>query len=309
MLVLSGLTMASVLAGVGIVLLWHVASALTVDRQQKPGDVVQPEIVIPGEWMTDPSDHFLFLPLTVPADMAATQLKVMTNGESLLVVVTERPKEEPETNALRKYKLVVEAIKTEVGHDEDLLVTKLQTWLDTEDDDEVKQHIQAALDSLVHVRKSKDKDSTKSVSVSLGMPHHADASSLLELSETPLAAKPVAAAQVTTLRGAGQHIHHHHHARVIKESFAVEVPYPVPTENILLLNTKPGMMMVAMPLVRHSMEAKGISTGGKPFLRVPVFNGLGKWIGGPRADLGKVAAGLDLAAAVSQKGFEPLSDD
>jgi len=298
--------MASVLAGVGIVLLWHVASALTVDRQQKPGDVVQPEIVIPGEWMTDPSDHFLFLPLTVPADMAATQLKVMTNGESLLVVVTERPKEEPETNALRKYKLVVEAIKTEVGHDEDLLVTKLQTWLDTEDDDEVKQHIQAALDSLVHVRKSKDKDSTKSVSVSLGMPHHADASSLLELSETPLAAKPVAAAQVTTLRGAGQHIHHHHHARVIKESFAVEIPYPVSSENIILVKTKPTTLIAVMPLVRKSLEAKGISTGGKPFNRVPVFDGVGKWVAGPKVSLSSAAAGLNLKMVVGQVGFLPL---
>merc|ERR1719163_2777125 len=101
--------MASALAGIVTVLLWHVADALVIDRQSKPGEVVRPEIVVPGEWMTDAEDHFLFLPLTIPTDMAQS-LKVMTNGESLLVVVTQQPKEEPDSNALRKYKLVVEAM-------------------------------------------------------------------------------------------------------------------------------------------------------------------------------------------------------
>merc|ERR1719487_360486 len=115
---------------------------MKVDLQRKPGDVVQPEIVMPGEWLTDGKEEHLFLPLTVPGKVEMSQCKVMSNGESLLVVVTEQPQEEPETNAMRKYKLVIEAIKQETGHDEELLRTKLQTWLDTEDDDEVKVHVQ-----------------------------------------------------------------------------------------------------------------------------------------------------------------------
>lgn len=294
----------------GIVLLFHTATALVVERQHKPGDIVQPEIVIPGEWVTDKAEKFLFLPLTVPSDMSLSQLKVMANGESLLVVVTEQPKEEPETNALRKYKLVVEAIKKEVGHDEELLQSKLQTWLETEDDDEVKPHIRAALDSLVQVRLAKDKESGKSVSVSLGMPRSSKgASSLLEQLSIPHASEPSVPVHAlsTSLRSAGQHNSHRHHAaRVIKESFAVEIPYPVPVEHIVLLNTKPTMLMVAMPLERNSLEASGISTGGKPFNRIPVFNDAGRWISGPKKELSSVAAGLDVAAVVSQVGFEPL---
>jgi len=289
--------MAFALAGVATVLLWHVADALIVDRQAKPGQVITPEIVIPGEWMTDPSEHFLILPLTIPADMALPLLKVMTNGQSVLVVVTEKPKEEPTTKAMLKYKLIVEAIKKEAGHDEKFLQNKLQAWQDTEDDDEVKVHIKAALDSLVHVRATKAKDTAQTVSVSLGsVPKgHNSHTSLAEVS--------------TVLRGADRHIHHHHHyAKIIKESFAVEIPYPVPTENIVLISTIPGMVVVAMPLDRHSLEAKGVSTGAQAYLRVPVFDKLGQWIAGPEILLSKAASGLDVASVVSLVGFKPLED-
>lgn len=273
------------------------ASAASLHR--KPGEVVQPELVIPGEWTTDAAEHFLFLPLTVPSNVAMEQCKVMTNGDSLLVVLTERPQEEPETQALRKYKLVVEAIKKETVHDEALLKNKLQTWFETEDDDEVKVHIQAALDSLSDVRKAKKETAPKSVSVSLGIPHH----SLLELApEMPPHALPA------VLRGT-KHDQHHHHAKIIKESFAVEIPYPVPTERIVMLRTSPTTLMVAMPLVRKSMEASGISTGGKPFLRIPVFSSAGMWIAGPKTELSRAAVGLDVSAVVGQTGFKPLSDD
>lgn len=272
---------------------------------------MQPEIVIPGEWMMDNAQKFLFLPLTVPADMSASQVKVMSNGESLLVVVTEQPKEEPETNALRKYKLVIEAIKKETGHDEALLQTKLQTWFETEDDDEVKPHIRAALDSLIRVRSAKKQESTKSVSVSLGMPQKKSASSLMQLSAVPAASVPSTPVHSlsASLRGQKQAQHRHRVAKVIKESFAVEIPYPVPTERIVLINTKATTMTVAMPLVRKSLEASGISTGGKPFNRIPVFNSVGSWMAGPKIELAKAAEGLNVAAVVDQAGFEPLTDE
>jgi hypothetical protein len=310
--------MVPALVGVLVTLVLPAVTALTVDRLQNPGDVVQPRIVIPGEWMTDQADHFLFLPLTVPANVAMPQCKVMSNGESLLIVVTERPQEEPETNALRKYKLVVEAIKKEAVHDEALLQAKLQTWLDTEDDDEVKVHIQAALDSMNKVQKAKRTASPKTISVSLGLPHGgAAASSLLELPSAPNASTPVVAAPAAPvhalpalLRGATTQKHHHHSstARIIKESFAVEIPYPVPTERIVILKTNPTTLMVAMPLVRKSLEASGISTGGKPFNRVPVFNNLGAWVAGPKAVLGDIASDLNVASVVSKVGMKPLSD-
>merc|ERR1719498_877423 len=116
---------------------------------------------------------------------------------------------------------------------------KLHDWLDTEDDDEVKAHIQAALASMNKVQDAKTRAAHKSVSVSLGIAHPA---ALLQ-TETGY----------STLRG--RRIHHHHNqkaARVIKESFAVEIPYPVQTEQIVLLRTKPTTLMVAMPLVKKS---------------------------------------------------------
>lgn len=302
--------------GLLVVAIWQTSTALNVDRHQKPGDIVRPEIVIPGEWMVDQPEQFLFLPLTVPADVDVSHLKVMSNGESLLVVVTETPQEEPQTNALRKYKLVMEAIKQEAGHDEDLLKAKLQTWLDTEDDDEVKVHIRAALDSLTDVQKGKAAAAHKSISVSLGDPHKKAASSLLELAATatqPTATVPTAPSHTlpALLRGSTQQKqqHHHFHAtRIIKESFAVEIPYPVPLDRIFLLRTTSTVLMATMPLMRKSLEASGISTGGKAFKRVPVFNQAGQWIAGPKSDIKVLAADLDLKSVAGRVGFQPLSD-
>jgi hypothetical protein len=308
--------MAVAVACVFVAACWQAARALNVDRQRKPGEVVQPEIVIPGEWMTDEAEHFLFLPLTVPEDAAMQQCKVMSNGESLLIVVTERPQEEPETNALRKYKLVVEAIKKEAVHDEALLQGKLQTWLDTEEDDEVKAYIRSALDSMSKVQEAKRTSAPKAISVSLGVPHSV-ASSLLELGADPNVSKPVVASSAAAaralpavLRGTADHHQHHHHAtRIIKESFAVEVPFPVPSDRIALLKTNPTTLMVAMPFVRKSLEASGISTGGKPFIRMPVFNNAGSWTAGPKAELNRLLSGLNIGDVVGTVGMKPLSDD
>jgi len=302
------MTMAPGLLGSVAIVLWHAVGALTVAVEP-----VIPQIVIPGEWKTDHADHFLFLPLTVPAQMRA-QAKVMTNGQQLLIVVTERPEEEPETKALQKYKLVMEALKQEALHDESLLQGKLQTWLDTEDDDEVKVHIQAAVNSLNKIRDAKKKVADKSVSVPLGVPH---AKSLLELSSTPNASKPIVKASVAPphalpalLRGAAvsEHSQHQRHyaAKVIKESFAIEIPFPVPTDQVVVLQASPTTMMVAMPLVRKSLESSGISTGGKPFLRVPLFNNKGAWMVGPKVDLSRTLEGLDVSKVVSQQDMESL---
>jgi len=289
-----GLTMVSALVGIATVTLFWQTLGANVDKQRKPGEPVKPEVVIPGEWLMDAAQHFLFLPLSVPADVPIAQCKVMSNGDSLLVVVTEKPQEEPDTNALKKYKLVIEAIKGETMHDEALLQEKLNSWIETEDDDEVKVHIQAAIDSLVKVKQAKSAASHKAISVPLGAAKSKNAVGAAEKSASFLQNKQV---------------HHHHTARVIKESFAVEIPYPIASERIALLRTNPTTLMVAMPLERKSMAANGISTGGKAFNRVPTFNNVGKWIAGPKMELTQVVAGLSLDMAVNRVGLSPLSDD
>lgn len=305
------MTMAPGSFRIAAVVLWHVVCSLAAQP-------VTPEIVLPGEWKTDPADHFLFLPLTVPADMRA-QSKVMTNGQSLLIVVTERPEEQPETNALKKYKLVLEALKSEVKHDESLLQGKLQTWLDTEDDDEVKVHIQSALDSLKGIRQAKQKAAPVDVSVSLGTQGtpHSGGKSLLELDAGRNISKPLTKPAESTshalpslLRGVSRHSQEqrHHVAKVIKESFAVEIPFPVATEQVVVLQIGSSTLMVVMPLVRKSLEASGISTGGKPFERVPVFDSKGVWITGPKTVIANAVKGLDLSMVVKPNALQPLKD-
>lgn len=280
-------------------------------RHAAKHDPVQPEIVVPGEWLTDEADSFLFLPLEVPKDIPPDQCKIMSNGDSLLVVVTEKPQDEPETNAVKKYKLVMEAIKVEARDDESLLKSKLQTWLETEDDDEVEALIRAALDSLTKVHLAKNNTRPRSIAVKLG---------LLQQASRPSGA-PGLSKEVTSALPALRRLSRESEAgsqaggldrssgvlqqKVIRESFAVEIPYPVPKEQVFVLKTQPTVLVVGMPLARKSLEAKGISTGGKPFARVPVF-GEGGLLAGPAADMNQLMKGLDMQKLAAQAGLRPL---
>lgn len=288
------------------------------------GDVVQPKLVIPGEWMVDKKEQFMFLPLTVPQDMPIDQIKIMSNGQQILVVVTERPQDQPETNAIKKYKLVVEAIKKEASHDEKLLKDKLQTWYDTEEDDEVRVQVRAALDSLTKVREAKANTVARTVSIPLGMLAKEAATAFMghDVSVSAANAAPsfLARASVhnaTAVVEPPEVVQAEHalpsltrkkklHVGIIKESFAVEIPYPVATEKVFILRTKSNTMMVSMPLQRNSLEAQGISTGGKPFLRVPVFSIEGKRLAGPDASLHSLAPALHVPSVASHQGLKPL---
>lgn len=284
------------------------------------GEVVQPKMVIPGEWMVDAKETFMFLPLTVPAGMPMDQIKIMSNGDSILVVVTEKPQEQPETNAIKKYKLVIDALKQEAGHDEKVLKDKLQEWYETEDDDEVKVQVKSALDSLTQVRQAKANTAIRTVSVPLGM--------LAKQAATAMLGKDVAVQGVSFLAKASFHnatkepeeveeaehvlsaLHTDKkiHTGIIKESFAVEIPYPVDTEKVFILkqDASASELMVAMPLHRNSLAAQGISTGGKPFLRVPVFSVTGQVLAGPSASLNKLAGDLHVPSVVAKTGLKPL---
>lgn len=284
------------------------------------GEVVQPKMVIPGEWMVDAKESFMFLPLTVPMDMPLDQIKIMSNGDSILVVVTEKPQEQPETNAIKKYKLVVDALKQEAGHDEKVLKDKLQTWFETEEDDEVRVQVKAALDSLNQVRQAKANTAIRTVSVPLGM--------LAKQAASALMGKDVAVQGVSFLAKASLHnstrepeevqeaehvlsaLHTDKkiHTGIIKESFAVEIPYPVTTEKVFILkaDAMTGELMVVMPLNRNSLAAQGISTGGKPFQRVPVFSVTGQILAGPKAELNKLSGDLHVPSVVAKTGLKPL---
>jgi len=287
----------------------------------EPSDIVQPEIVLPGEWLTDTAEHFLFLPLTVPADIKLDHCKVMSNGEQILVVVTETPDEEPDTKALSRYKLLVEAIKAEVKGDESQLQLKLQSWYDTESDEEVRVHIKAAIDSLTTVKSAKLNKSPRIVSVPLGLLakqaaqalQTSQAASFLARVDAHNASSPV---KETKEELEAEHVLAHlHHATnkatkvgIIKESFAIEIPYPVPIDRVFMLKTTPGTLIVSMPLLRKSLEASGISTGGKPFNRVPVFAVDGQLLAGPAGrGLNEMASGLHVPSVSKQTSLKPLT--
>lgn len=302
-------------------LFWAMAApglcgASRVRHAASPGDVVVPEIVVPGEWLTDEKDSFLFLPLDVPGDIPPDQCKIMSNGDSLLVIVTEKPQDEPETNAVKKYKLIMEAIKDEAREDESLLVSKLHTWLDTEEDDEVSVLIRSALDSLAQVHLAKNNTKPRAISVKLG---------LLEEDATEVGSgdNPILKRELTSALPALRRLATHSGSdagtvrgekesgtlqqKVIKESFAVQIPYPVPKEQVFVLKARPTMLIVGMPLLRKSLEAKGVSTGGKPFARVPMFGEEGL-LAGPATDMKQLMKGIDIPSLARQAGLRPLTD-
>jgi len=283
------------------------------------GEVVQPKMVVPGEWLIDSKETFLFLPLTIPVDKPLDQIKIMSNGDSILVVVTEKPQEQPETNAIKKYKLVVEALKREAGHDEKILKDKLQTWYETEDDDEVKVQVKAALDSLTQVRKAKANTAIRTVSVPLGMLAKQAASAMLGKNASVQGVSFLAKVASHNSTKEPEEVEEAEHVLsalhtdkkirtgIIKESFAVEIPYPVPTEQVFILKgDAKNELMVVMPLKRNSLAAQGISTGGKPFLRVPVFSVTGQILAGPSASLSNLAGDLHVPSVVAKTGLKPL---
>lgn len=292
--------------------------------------MVQPQIVVPGEWLVDKDEKFLFLPLNVPPDMPLDECKVMCNGDQILVIVTEQPKDKKDSKAVKKYKMIMEALKKEVGYDEKEMKSKLQTWYDTEEDEEVAEMVGQALEHLKQVRGAKTHSEGKTISVPLGMLAKEAAKilggistgSIKELNLTAVqVSQPSASLAVAPSFLARASVHNtsakepaevvqaervlpllhratttmqHMRVGIIKESFAVEIPYPVPVEKIFILQGKDSLM-VTMPLMRNTLDAKGISTGGKPFLRTPIFNDQGLRVAGP----GSVP--MDVAAAQAHR--------
>mmetsp|Transcript_18213 Transcript_18213/g.52051 ORF Transcript_18213/g.52051 Transcript_18213/m.52051 type:complete len:326 (-) Transcript_18213:7-984(-) len=302
-----------------LILLAARASAVSQRAANEPA-VVAPEIVVPGDWLSDKGKRFLFLPMSVPKEISLQQCKVLTNGDSLLIVVTEQPQDEPEDDALRKFRLVLDALKSEVGHDEGLLKRKLEDWLETEEDDEVRVRVQAALDAVSEIREAKKNDTPRTLAVRLGFVQLAASSRLRGAGRNVTRVHRVshglpASAALRTLvaqGGRGKRVRRQgtidagatalgvnrtlQKAGIVKESFSVDIPYPVPVDRVFAVLMAPGKLVVGMPWLKTTLEAQGVSTGGRPFARVPVFSARGEHLAGPTTlSLEQLAHGMDVS--------------
>jgi len=228
--------------------------------------------------MKDVTGKFNFLTLTMPKDMDVQQCKILSNGNSLLVVVTEDPKDEPVTDSMRKYKLVMEALKRECDHNEDMLHARLNEWYSTEEDVEVRSLVGNALQSLTNVRGLKKSGSDRAISVPLGLP-----SLVQEQKEVETGALS---------------------AGIVKESFALDMPIPVPVDRVFVMRLSATKLLIVLPHVESVVMRMGISIGAQPYARAPVFDTAGKLLAGPPRQYADLTAGMDFR--LTAKTMVPL---
>jgi len=108
----------------------------------------EPPVAIPGEWLTDAKKSFVFLPIKIPKNMPLDDVKMLTDGKSLLVNVVERPLPRPEDESTKKFRLVLDAFKDETKGNEVALIGKLQEWLADEDSTQVQGLIRETIASI-----------------------------------------------------------------------------------------------------------------------------------------------------------------
>lgn len=111
-------------------------------------EVRNPTIAIPGEWLTDAKKTFVFLPIRIPQALPLDEVKMLTDGRSLLVNVVERAAQAPEDAATKKFRLVLDAFKQEANGDEKVMAEKLKEWESDEDDSKVRELIRESLTTL-----------------------------------------------------------------------------------------------------------------------------------------------------------------
>lgn len=199
----------------------------------------------------------------------------------------------------------------------------LSEWLDTEEDEEVRVRVKSALDSLTDIREAKNNTSPRTLAVNLGLPKSflQEGLQLRGSGASPKVSHglPATAAMRTLVAqsGRGKHVRVQggaavatsagagavasHAASIIRESFTIDIPYPVPIPRVFAVLAAPGKLVVGMPWKKNSLEAKGVSTGGKPFARVPVFSMDGKLLAGPQSSsLSQLASELDVLSLSAQ---------
>jgi len=116
-------------------------------------EIQSPTIAIPGEWLTDAKKSFIFLPIRIPKTLPLNEVKLLTDGRSILVNVVERPAEAPEDEATKKFRLILDSFKDQAKGDETMLMTKLEEWEGDEDNSKVKDLIRNTIGTLHHVKK------------------------------------------------------------------------------------------------------------------------------------------------------------
>jgi len=116
-------------------------------------EIQNPTIAVPGEWLTDAKKNFIFLPIRIPKTLPLNEVKLLTDGRSILVNVVERPVEAPEDEATKKFRLLLDALKDQAKGDETMLLSKLEEWEGDEDNSKVKDLIRSAMGTLHKVQK------------------------------------------------------------------------------------------------------------------------------------------------------------
>lgn len=111
-------------------------------------EIRNPTIAIPGEWLTDAKKSFIFLPIRIPKALPLNEVKLLTDGRSVLVNVVERPVEAPEDESTKKFRLILDSFKDQAKGDMKLLATKLEEWDSEEDNMKVKQLIEQSLSTF-----------------------------------------------------------------------------------------------------------------------------------------------------------------
>eukprot|EP00746_Dinoflagellata_sp_MGD_P014461 gnl/MRDRNA2_/MRDRNA2_131690_c0_seq1.p1 gnl/MRDRNA2_/MRDRNA2_131690_c0~~gnl/MRDRNA2_/MRDRNA2_131690_c0_seq1.p1 ORF type:complete len:313 (+),score=86.46 gnl/MRDRNA2_/MRDRNA2_131690_c0_seq1:104-1042(+) len=184
----------------------------------------------PGpNWLTDATETLLFLPIGVSKELPVTNLKFLCDGKSILVLSTLTPEVEV-GRAEKEFKLLLKAMKSETQGDEAKLVNKLTEWYNSEEDAEVKAYVSETLYGLREVQQQKASANKEVVTVPLGVLVQR-ASKAIATSESSL--HPIHNATPSSSRDGKQRAsalsllsQHNGAARIIKESFLVEMPVP-----------------------------------------------------------------------------------
>eukprot|EP00746_Dinoflagellata_sp_MGD_P168298 gnl/MRDRNA2_/MRDRNA2_99648_c0_seq1.p1 gnl/MRDRNA2_/MRDRNA2_99648_c0~~gnl/MRDRNA2_/MRDRNA2_99648_c0_seq1.p1 ORF type:complete len:440 (+),score=101.85 gnl/MRDRNA2_/MRDRNA2_99648_c0_seq1:48-1322(+) len=111
-------------------------------------EIANPSIAVPGEWLTDAKKSFVFLPVRIPKSLPLNDVKLLTDGRSILVNVVERPVQAAEDKNTKKFRFILDSFKEQTAGKPAALTAKLQEWLSDEDNSKVRDLIQQTLSSM-----------------------------------------------------------------------------------------------------------------------------------------------------------------
>jgi hypothetical protein len=111
-------------------------------------EIANPSIAVPGQWLTDAKKSFVFLPVRIPKSLPLDDVKLLTDGRSLLVNVVERPVQAVEDKNTKKFRFLLDSFKEQTGGNTAALTAKLQEWMNDEDNAKVRDMIQETLSSM-----------------------------------------------------------------------------------------------------------------------------------------------------------------